>query len=183
MAIDKKTTRLLQAVSELKETDYSQRPQLKRIYQRLADSRHQFAEIFEKNTKAVMEISSLDLTMQHQTEKIMDISQNVANATEAIFGSSSGDSETSGHADSQYETLADTIVNVSSSTEEVYKKLELGQDELTKIRDLSGQTIAVSHELQKDMDALLGMLNHMGEVITGIDSISTQTNILALNAS
>lgn len=62
MAIDKKTTKLLQAVSELKETDYSQKPEVNRIYQRLVNGRHQFAEIFEKNTKAVMEISSLDLT-------------------------------------------------------------------------------------------------------------------------
>ena len=34
-----------------------------------------------------MQISSLDLTMQHQTDKILDISQKVTKATESIFGS------------------------------------------------------------------------------------------------
>ena len=37
--------------------------------------------------------------------------------------------------------------------------------------------------MQKDMDALLDVLEHMNEVISGINSISSQTNLLALNAS
>ena len=176
MAVNKKTTRLLQAVSELKETDYSRKPELNSIYHRLAKNRQQFAEILEKNTKAVMEISSLDLTMQHQTEKIMDISLNVAKAADTIFGSS-------GQTNSQHEELAETIGDISVDTKEVYRKIETGQSELTTIRDLSEQTITISQELQKDMNDLLGMIDHMGEIIKGIDSISTQTNILALNAS
>ena len=176
MAINKKTTHLLQAVSELKETDYSKKPELNSIFQRLTKNRQQFAEILEKNTKAVMEISSLDLTMQHQTERIMDISHNVAKAANTIFGSS-------GQTNSQHEELADAIGDISADTKEVYQKIEAGQSELTTIRDLSEQTITISQELQKDMNDLLGMIDHMGEIIKGIDSISTQTNILALNAS
>ena len=90
MAIGKKNTVLMKAVSELKEADYSGNPELNRIYRRLLGGRKQFAEIFEKNIKAVMQISSLDLTMHHQTEKILDISRNVEKATEAIFGSEIG---------------------------------------------------------------------------------------------
>lgn len=176
MAMSKKTTRLLQAVSELEETDYSQKPELNSIYQRLAKNRQQFAEILEKNTKAVMEISSLDLTMHHQTEKIMDISHNVSKAADTIFGSSD-------QANSQHKELADSIGDISADTKEVYKKIEAGQAELTTIRDLSEQTISISQELQKNMNELLEMIGHIGEVIKGIDAISTQTNILALNAS
>ena len=87
MAINKKA-RLIRAVSNLEETDYSKAPELNSIYKRLSKGRQQFAEILEKNTRAVMEISSLDLTMQHQTERILDISQSVAKATESIFGAS-----------------------------------------------------------------------------------------------
>lgn len=176
MAMSKKTTRLLQAVSELEETDYSQKPELNSIYQRLAKNRQQFAEILEKNTKAVMEISSLDLTMHYQTEKIMDISHNVSKAADTIFGSSD-------QANSQHKELADSIGDISADTKEVYKKIEAGQAELTTIRDLSEQTISISQELQKNMNELLEMIGHIGEVIKGIDAISTQTNILALNAS
>lgn len=88
MAIKKNKAALIKAVSELKQADYSKEPDLNDIYQRLVKGRKQFGEVFDKNIKAVMQISSLDLTMQHQTEKIMDISRKVTNATETIFGSS-----------------------------------------------------------------------------------------------
>lgn len=74
----KQTAVLMKAVSELKEADYSKEPELKEIYQRLAKGRKQFAEVFEKNINAVMQISSLDLTMQHETDKILDISNQIS---------------------------------------------------------------------------------------------------------
>nr|WP_296485972.1 methyl-accepting chemotaxis protein [uncultured Acetatifactor sp.] len=177
MATKKKKIMLMRAVSELKKADYSPEPELGGIYQRLANGRKQFAEVFEKNINAVMQISSLDLTMQHQTEKIMDISQKIISATETIFGNSVGTS------DSQHEQLANTIVTVAGKTDEVYQKIESGQKELTAIKDLSEQTIAVSREMQKDMDELVNIINHISGVISGIGSISMQTNLLALNAS
>lgn len=177
MGIGKGKATLMRAVSELKETDYSKEPELNKIYRRLLNGRKQFAEVFEKNIKAVMQISSLDLTMQHQTEKIMDISNRVTKATETIFGSTGSSSN------SQHEELTNTIIKVSEKTDDVYRKIEAGQSELTTIRELSDQTIAVSHEMQKDMDELINIINHISTVIAGIGSISMQTNLLALNAS
>ena len=111
---------LMKSVSELKAADYSKEPELNRIYQRLVTGRQQFVEILEKNIKAVMQISSLDLTMQHQTEKIMDISNSVARATETIFGSSGS---SSGISSNQHEELTHTIIRASEETAEVYKKI------------------------------------------------------------
>lgn len=167
----------MKAVSELKEADYSQDPELNDMYQRLTNGRKQFVKIFEKNINAVMQISSLDLTMQHQTDKIIDISQKVTNATETIFGSSMENSS------SQHENLTNTIVEVSGATDEVYQKMAEGQRELTDIKELSEQTIAVSRELQENMDELVDIVNRISGVIAGIGSISMQTNLLALNAS
>ena len=181
MAIRNKKTVLMRAMSELKEANYSGEPELNHMYQRLLRGRKQFAEVFEKNIRAVMQISSLDLTMQHQTERIMDISRRVTKATETIFGS--GDSFISGRANKQHEEMTNTIITVSEASEEVYKKIEDSQDELTAVRELSRQTIEASREMQQDMDNLLGVINRMNEVITGIDSISLETNLLALNAS
>ena len=181
--IGRKRTALTRAVSELKETDYSREPELNGIYHRLSKGRKQFAEVFEKNIKAVMQISSLDLMLQHQTEKIIEISRNVAKATETIFGTSSEGALMSGQTKNQHEDLTNTIIKVSSDTDEVYKKMEAGQEELTTIRELSNQTIGISEEMQRDMDELLQVINRMSEVIAGIDTISLQTNLLALNAS
>lgn len=183
MATKRKQTILLKSVSQLQEADYSKDPELNDIYRRLVKGRQQFAKILDKNIKSVMQISSLDLTLQHQTDKIIDISDNVARATETIFGTSLDDYSATGRANNQHEELTDTIIEVSSKTEEVYRKIETGQNELTAIKDLSSQTIEVSREMQHDMNELIQIINRMNEVIAGIDSISLETNLLALNAS
>lgn len=180
----KQTAVLIKAVSRLKEADYSKEPEIKDIYQRLIKGRRQFSEVFEKNINAVMQISSLDLTLQHETDKILEISEQITMATGTIFGTDSdGSAGASGRSHNQHEELTNTIIHVASETEEVYQKIKAGQDELTDIRDLSEQTIETSKEMQKDMDDLSQIISRMSGVIAGIDSISMQTNLLALNAS
>ena len=181
MGIRKRKAVLMRAVSELKADDYSGVPELNGMYQRLVNSRKQFAEIFEMNVKAVMQISSLDLTMQHETEKIVDIANNVTRATETIFGVSDGGMDFNGN--SQHEELANKIIQVSEKAEEVYNKIETSQSDLTNIKELSNETIIGSRQMQKDMDNLLEVIDRMNEVIAGIDTISLQTNLLALNAA
>ena len=183
MGIKGNKAELMKAVSELKAVDYSKEPELNSMYRRLASGRKQFAEIFEKNIKVIMQISSLDLTLQHQTEKIMDISQGIERAATAIFGTASGGSYDTGTSNNKHEELTDTIIKVSEDAQEVSRKIESGQDELTTIKELSEQLLVVSKEMKDDMENLFEIMKRMGEVITGIDTISMQTNLLALNAS
>lgn len=183
MAFGKKNAELIHAVAEMREADYSKEPELGAIYQRLIQGRSQFEEVMAGDIGAVMQISSLDLAMNHHTEHMIALSQNVADATEQIFGAAAESAQVAGQVNEQHEELTNTIIRASEDTEEVYKKIESGQGELTNIKELSDQTIAVSKEMQKDMDELLNVINHMNEVIAGINSISSQTNLLALNAS
>ncbi|MDE7271395.1 MAG: CZB domain-containing protein [Acetatifactor sp.] len=183
MALGQKKAVLMRAVSELKAADYSAEPELNSIYQRLLKGRKQFAEIFDKNIQAVMQISSLDLALQHQTETIMDISRNIEKATTSIFGTTASGGYMTGNSSNQHEELTNTIIKVSEDTDEVYRKIEAGQSELTTIKELSNQAIAVSGEMQNDMEELFNVIDRMSEVISGIDTISMQTNLLALNAS
>ncbi len=180
MGIGNSNKKLVKSVAELKNTNYSRNPELNDMYQRLSSGRKQFAEVLEKNIKAVMQISSLDLVLQHETDKILEISRNVSKATEVIFGTNTSSGK---EGNNSLEELTNTIIKVSEDTDEVYRKIETGQGELTSIRDLSDQAIAVSQEMGKDMDELIEVINHMNEVISGIESISRQTNLLALNAS
>lgn len=183
MGIGKTKRKLVKSVAELKNADYSSEPELSEIYQRLVSGREQFSDVLRKNIRAVMQISSLDLTMQHQTNRILDISHSVEKATETIFGPSCDGISSTGKSNNQHEELTDTIVQVSSDIQKVYGKIEQCQKELTDIKELSTQTIQISREMQKDMDNLLDVINRMNEVIAGIDAISLQTNLLSLNAS
>ena len=171
---------LMKAVSELKQADYSREPQLNEIYQRLQRGRGQFADAFDKNIKAVMQISSLDLTMQYQNDKIVDISRRIAKATESLFGS--GD-QASGRSVNVHEEMTNNIVEVSSAADNVYRKIETAQEELTNIRELSEQTVEMSRSMRSDMDSLQGYISRLNDVIEGIETISLQTSLLALNAS
>ena len=181
MNFTNKKTALMKSISELKDADYSKVPELNGIYRRLSKGRKQFAEIFDKNIKAVMQISSLDLTMKHQIDKVKGISKKVAKATEIIFGS--GSMGSGGMSNNKHEELTNNIIEAASETENVYRKIEAAQNELTTIKDFSNQTIEASKEMQKDMDSLLEMIKRMNDVISGIDTISLQTSLLALNAS
>ena len=183
MMLSKKKANLITAVSQLQEADYGKEPQLEEVYQRLVKGRDQFGAVIDRNIHAVMEISSLDLALKYHSDHMIDVSNDVAEEAHVISDAAVECSSVAEMVNSQHEELTHTIIEASNETDEVYKKIETGQQELTGIKDLSEQTIEVSKDLQKDMDELLNVVNHMNEVIAGINSISSQTNLLALNAS
>lgn len=178
-----KNNQLISAVSELKEVDYSKNPKLGDIYKRLLKGRKQFENVMSKDIQAVMQISSLDLTLNYVTKEMKNISEAAAQGIGIIHASAEECSTVAEQVNEQHEELTNTIIRAAEDTDEVYKKIEAGQDELSLIKELSVKTIGESKEMQKDMDVLLNIISHMNEVIAGINSISSQTNLLALNAS
>lgn len=183
MAFSIKKSDLVDSVAELKAADYTKSPKLGDIYKRLLKGRQQFEAVMDKDISAVMQISSLDLVLNQQTDELIAISETTADATEIIQQAAEDSSLVAGQVNGQHEDLTRTIIEAAEDTNEVHKKIEAGQEELSVIKDLSLNTIEESKEMQKDMDALLDVINHMNEVISGINSISSQTNLLALNAS
>lgn len=183
MGFGRSRSSLVKSVAELRAADYTKEPQLGNIYARLQKGREQFETALDKDLKAVMQISALDLTLDYHTEKMTNISHNVAEASKVIYGTAKETTNVAKEVSNQHEELTNTIVDASTETKEVYEKIELSQIELTKIKDLSDHTIQVSEEMQKDMDELFNVIQRMNEVIAGINAISSQTNLLALNAS
>ena len=183
MGIFKRKSDLIHSVAELKKADYSSNPELEKIYNRLLKGRAQFELAMSKDIEAVMQISSLDLVLTHGTDSLLDVAKHVDHATSTIMDAAEGSSLVAAQVNCQHEELTRTIIEASEDTAEVYKKIEAGQDELSNIKGLSTVTIEESKEMQTDMDALLDIIDHMNEVISGINAISSQTNLLALNAS
>ena len=183
MAFGRKKNDLVLSVAALENVDYSKNPELGNIYNRLSDGRVQFEEAFSNDIQAVMEISSLELSLKHHEKTMSALSDNVADATSIISDAASESSAIAGQVNEQHEELTNTIIEASEETDSVHKAIESSQKELTTVKELSDQTIAVSREMQSDMNELLNVINHMNEVISGINAISSQTNLLALNAS
>ena len=183
MRLIQKKTNLLNTMAQLQPADYSKQPEVGAIYNRLVKGREQFEVAMDKTIQAVMEISSLDLVLSQNTDSLVETSKNIEQATSAIRSSAEDSSMVAEQVNAQHEDLTRTIVEAAEDTNEVHKKIESGQQELSLIKNLSEETINDSKEMQKDMDALLDVIGHMNEVIAGINSISSQTNLLALNAS
>lgn len=178
------TKEQIQALSKLQEADDQLLDhELAEIYKRLQNGRQRFKQVLEQNISAVMQISSLDLTLRHYTEELETISKSVADATKAIHSSSEETACVASVVSSQHEELTNTIIAMSEESSNAFNKIEEGQEELTHIKKLSEGTISASEEMQNDMDQLKKVINHMNEVIEGINSISSQTNLLSLNAS
>ncbi len=153
------------------------------VYRRLLRGKEKFEQVVNRNMNVLMQISALDLTIGHHMERMIRISNDVDDATSTIQTATSELSDIAGSVFKQHEELTNTIIRVAEESDGVYRNIESGQDELTQIKDLSGKTILVSQDMQRDMDELSEVINKMNEVIDGINAISNQTNLLALNAS
>lgn len=174
---------IINALSNLEDTDYSAVPELASVYERIKEGRDSFADIYELNVAAVSEISALDLEIQFYTEQLLNITQSVSDATNDIYRAASESTEVAGVIAARHEDLTSTIITVSEESSNVYHKIDTSQQSLTEIRQLSENTITVSKKMQDDMNQLSDIIHSMNEVISAINDISSQTNLLSLNAS
>ncbi len=175
---------LLLSMSELAEADYGKKSaELEQMYRRLLAGRAQFGEVMAKILDSLMQISSLDLSLNHYSEILQKVSDSVSDATELIHKASEEADSVAKMVSVQHEELTNTIIEISGESNLVYQRIDESQQELTATKELSDGTISVSKEMQQDMNQLSEIISQMNNVIAGINSISSQTNLLALNAS
>ena len=136
-----KDKQLLNAMSELKDVDYSKNPKIGDIYKRILKSKKQVETVMNQDIQAVMQISSLDLTLNYAVDEMTNISEAAANGIGIISAAAEESSRVAEEVNSQYEDLTHTIVKAAEETEEINKKIEEGQTELSLIKDLSVKTI------------------------------------------
>ena len=179
-----KKQNILAAMSELAEADYGKNSvELEQMYRRLLAGRTQFEEVMANILDSVMQISSLDLSLNHYSEILQKVSDSVAGATGLIHTASDEAASISRTVSVQHEELTNTIIEISEESNLVYQRIDESQQELTATKGLSDSTISVSREMQQDMNQLSEIISQMNDVIAGINSISSQTNLLASNAS
>ena len=175
---------LIAATYQLQEANYEKgTTEIQQLYQCLKDAHTSIEDIFKKNLSSLVYTNGLDIQVNNHMRKLTDMSAHVNDATEIILDVAKNTAEVAEIVKEQQENLTVTISEIANDSDSVYAKIEEGQKELTSIKNLSDDTMDISRQTETDMNALLDVVNHMNEVIAGINSISSQTNLLALNAS
>ena len=175
---------LIEALLQLQEMDYEKAsPELKRLYDCLVDAHNGVEDIFKKNLSSLIYTNGLDIQVNTHMGTLTGMADHVNDATQIILEVAQNTASVADEVRVQQENLTVTIGETASDSDKVYAKIEEGQSELIGIKNLSEETMNMSKQTETDMNALLGIVNQMNEVIAGINAISDQTNLLALNAS
>ena len=161
----------------------TQEPEAIQIQQRLNAGRAEFNQLVQGVFTSVMKISALDLSLHDCMDRITDISDSVHKVAGKVVDAARATEENMTEVVSVHESFTQNAIRISEATAEINEQMSAGASELNEIVARSEGTIRNSHNMKQDMEQLMSVLNSMNEVIKGINSISAQTNMLALNAS
>ena len=153
------------------------------IQRRLNVGRTEFNQLVQGVFTSVMKISALDLSLHDCMDRITDISDSVHTVAERVVDASRLTEGNMAEVVSVHEGFTKNAVHISEASAEINEQMSTGTAELHEIVAKSESTIRSSYDMKQDMEQLMSILNNMNEVIKGINSISEETNILALNAS
>ena len=161
----------------------TQEPEAVQIQQRLNAGRTEFNQLVQGVFTSVMKISALDLSLHDCMDRITDISDSVHNVAGKVVYASRETGENMAEVVSVHESFTQNAIRISEAASEMNEQMSASTAELRDIVTESEGTIRNSSDMKQDMEQLMSVLNSMNEVIKGINSISAQTNMLALNAS
>ncbi|MCI8484910.1 MAG: hypothetical protein HFH41_11315 [Lachnospiraceae bacterium] len=153
------------------------------IQERLYHGRQEFEKILKEIQESLTKMSALDLSVEDNVKVLVKISQELFHTAKEIQSAVDTTKENTSEVVAAHQDLTGTIERISANTEEILTELQNSDQQLKEVKTVSDQTMANSLEMKKDMDQLLSVIDHMNEVIAGINGISEQTNLLALNAS
>ena len=176
-----KNDKLLQSLSKMELIEGNR--DAEQIQSRLSDGREKFNDLVNGICSSVMKISTLDLVMNDSTDKMSHISSNVHQISGDVVDTSRVTEENMDEVVGAHEGFTDSIMQVSASAGEIMDDMKESSNEIAVIVEESQATIDKSGRIKDDMHELLEIINGMNEAVKGINAISAQTNMLALNAS
>lgn len=175
--------KVLQNLSRMVPVEGKKIPEVVEIQERLKSGRDKFNQVVSSVFSSVMKVSALDLVMRDSRDKIKDISTNVKEAAQLLAEASQVTEESMDEVVKAYESFTENVNQVSVASGAIMDEMDESSRELEHIVETSQDTIRNSDEMKADMQQLMDVIASMNEVIKGINSISAQTNMLALNAS
>lgn len=178
-----KYNKVLQNLSKMVPVEGKKVPEAIEIQKRLKNGRDKFNQVVSSVFSSVMKVSALDLVMRDNRDKVKDISGNVKDAARLVAEAARATEEDMTEVVAAYESFTENVNEVSVASSAIMKEMDESSRELEQIVETSKETIRNSDEMKADMQQLMDVIASMNEVIKGINSISAQTNMLALNAS
>ena len=178
-----KEKKILYNIGRMVPLEGAQEPEAVQIQQRLKAGRTEFNQLVQGVFTSVMKISALDLSLHDCMDRITDISGSVHTVAEKVVNASRETEESMTEVVSVHEGFTQNAIHISEASAEINEQMSASTAELHEIVTKSEYTIRNSHNMKQDMEQLMSVLNSMNEVIKGINAISAQTNMLALNAS
>lgn len=156
---------------------------LRKIQERLFEGKSKFEEVVTDTLKSTMEVSSLDLRLEHGKKQLEKITDHLSDSTKTILEVVRKTADVGDTAIAQQEELTTSILDAERESDMVMDKIEESHAELDGMLSATKETLVHSEEMKKNMNELTNIISHMNDVIGEITAISAQTNLLALNAS
>lgn len=175
--------KMIYNISRMIPVDSGKSPEAAQLQGRLRQGRERFNQLVKGVFSSVMKISALDLNLRDCTDRVTAVSNNLRGVVTEVVETARITEESMNEVVSVHESFNENIQQVAEAAAEIKDKMGESSEELQIIATRSEETIQNSNEMKQDMEQLVSVLNHMTEVIQGINSISAQTNLLALNAS
>lgn len=157
--------------------------ELNHIHQRLVNGRKEFEQAVTKTMDAVIQMSSMDLTLESNVEALEQINTSISSSSGAISQSAELTAGIATEVSKAHDNLTSTIIEVSDESGKIMEGIRNCESELTSITELSASATTTATGMKADIHGLLDIIQNMNEAIAAISSISAQTNLLALNAS
>ena len=145
--------------------------------------RKEFEQALTKTMDAVIQMSSMDLSLETNAAAIEEINSSISDAANSISNSTKRTAGISAEVSKAHDSLTGTIIEVSDEASKIMEDIRNSENDLTSITQLSASAISSAGEMRTNIYGLLEIIQHMNEAIEAINSISAQTNLLALNAS
>lgn len=175
---------MISAVAHMEKVDTTKlAPELADVYTRLVNGREKFGKIVKNISDTSNKIDLVNNNLQSDIQQLNTISSELAELATGVSKTSEITTSIAGDVANAHEDLTNSITDVSENCNLILQGIVNSEEELKTIMNLSETAIRKSGQMKQDMSTLLEVIQHMNEVIEGINSISAQTNLLALNAS
>lgn len=179
--VNEKALRALMTLAPIDEA--SANPSLYQIYSRLKQGREQFEQLADKTLDSAIDISSLSLKLNDKCEHLKNISIDLSSLSSEISQTAGTTSNIAKEVSEAHDNLSNSIVDIAGNTTVILDHIQQSESNIDHVVEISNEAAESSALMKEDMTSLATMIGNMQEIISAINAISSQTNLLSLNAS